>query len=143
MKEHPTYQFPRLAEAQKLLAKQHPVVLMNPFQHGKNLTQDLVSLEGASQGPPPSSSNPSSVNVYMMKGDAYISTRAHDYRMPNSSEKSKEVEIPPFPLQIEKMLGKTMTHIPKGAFKKSSHNPNVRATQNFSVVEDLSQTPCC
>jgi hypothetical protein len=35
-----------------------------------------------------------------------------------------------------------MTHIPKGAFKKSSHNPNARAAHNYSVVEDLSQTPC-
>jgi hypothetical protein len=35
-----------------------------------------------------------------------------------------------------------MTRIPKGAFKKSSHNPNARATQNYSVVEDLSETPC-
>jgi hypothetical protein len=35
-----------------------------------------------------------------------------------------------------------MTHIPKGAFKKDSHNPNTRATQNYSVVEYLSQTPC-
>jgi hypothetical protein len=34
-----------------------------------------------------------------------------------------------------------MTHIPKGAFKKASHNPNARAAQNYSVVEDLSQTP--
>jgi hypothetical protein len=35
-----------------------------------------------------------------------------------------------------------MTCIPKGALKKSSHNPNARATHNYSVVEDLSQTPC-
>jgi hypothetical protein len=35
-----------------------------------------------------------------------------------------------------------MTHIPKGAFKKSFHNPNTRAAQNYFVVEDLSQTPC-
>jgi hypothetical protein len=40
------------------------------------------------------------------------------------------------------MLGETMTHIPKGAFKKSSHNPNARAAHNYSVVEDLSKTPC-
>jgi hypothetical protein len=65
-------------------------VLTNPFQHGKILTQSSVSTEGGIQGPPPSSSNPSSANVYMMKGDAYISTRAHDYGMPSSSEKSKE-----------------------------------------------------
>ena len=35
-----------------------------------------------------------------------------------------------------------MTHIPKGAFNKYSHNPNARVAQNYSVVEDLSQTPC-
>jgi hypothetical protein len=35
-----------------------------------------------------------------------------------------------------------MTRIPKGAFKKASHNPNARAAQNYFVVEDLSQTPC-
>jgi hypothetical protein len=35
-----------------------------------------------------------------------------------------------------------MTRIPKGAFKKASHNPNARVAQNYSVVEDLSQTPC-
>jgi hypothetical protein len=39
------------------------------------------------------------------------------------------------------MLGETMTRIPKGAFKKDSHNPNARAAQNYSVVEDLSQSP--
>jgi hypothetical protein len=142
MEDHPTHQCPRLAEAQKLLSQQQPVVLTNPFQHGKNLTQASTSTEGGSQGPPPSSSNPSSVNVYMMKGDAYISTRAHDYGNPSTSEKGKEAEIPSLPLQIEKTLGETMTCIPKGAFKKASHNPNARATQNYSVVEDLSQTPC-
>jgi hypothetical protein len=40
------------------------------------------------------------------------------------------------------MLGETMTRIPKGVFKHASHNPNARAAQNYSVVEDLSQTPC-
>jgi hypothetical protein len=38
-------------------------------------------------------------------------------------------------------MDETMTHIPKGAFKKASHNPNARAAQNYSVLDDLSQTP--
>ena len=129
-------------EAQKLLSQQQPIVLMNPFQNGKNLTQASTITEGGSQGPPPSSSNPASANVYMMKGDAYISTRAHEYSNPSTSKKSKEVEIPSLPLQIEKTLGETMTHIPKGVFNKDSHNPNARAAHNYSVVEDLSQNPC-
>ena len=78
----------------------------------------------------------------MVRGDTLIMTKAQDYSKPSASEKGKEVEIPSLPLQIENMLGETMTHIPKGEFKKASHNPNTRATQNYSVVEDLSQTPC-
>jgi hypothetical protein len=78
----------------------------------------------------------------MVMGDALIMTRAHDYNKTSTSEKGKEVKIPSLPLQIEKTLREMMTHIPKGAFKKASHNPNARATKNYSVVEDLSQTPC-
>jgi hypothetical protein len=78
----------------------------------------------------------------MVKSDALITTRAHDYSKQSASEKGKEVEIPSLPLQIEKTLGETMIRIPKGVFKRASHNPNARATQNYSVVEDLSQTPC-
>jgi hypothetical protein len=78
----------------------------------------------------------------MMKCDAFIATRAHDYSKSSAYDKGKEAEIPSLPLQIEKTLGETMTRIPKGAFKHASHNPNARAAQNYSVVEDLSQTPC-
>jgi hypothetical protein len=133
---------PRLAEAKNLVAQQQPVVLMKPFPCGKNLTQASSSMNGGSQGPPLSSSNPSSANVYMMKGDTYIVTRAHDYRMPETSEKCKESINPSIPLKIKKMMGETMTHIPKGVFNKYLHNLNARAAQNYSVVEDFSQTPC-
>ena len=124
------------------MTQQQPVVLTNPFQHGKNLTQASTSVEGGSQGPSPSSNNPASANVYMMKSDDFISTRAHDYSKPSTSEKGKEDKHPSLPLQIEKTLGETMTRIPKGTFKKAFHNPNARAAQNYSVMEDLSQTPC-
>jgi hypothetical protein len=95
---------------------------MNAFPHGKNLTQSSLSAEGGSQGPPPSTSNPSSMNVYMMKGSVDMTTRAHDYRMKNTSQKGKEAENPSLPLHIEKTLGGTMTRIPKGVFKKASNN---------------------
>jgi hypothetical protein len=116
-------------------------MLTNPFPHGKNLTQSSSSTEGGSQGPPMSASNPSSVNVYMMKGSIDLTTRKCEYIMINTSEKCKEVENPSLPRQIEKTLGETMTCIPKGAFSKASHNPNARASQNYSMVEDLSQSP--
>jgi hypothetical protein len=140
--DHPTHLCPRLTEAQKFVTQQQQAVLTNPFQHGQNLTQASASTEKGSHKncPPPNAS--SSANIYMMKSDAFIATRAHDYSKPSASDKGKEAEIPSLPLQIEKTLGETMTRIPKGAFKRASHNPNARAAQNYSVVEYLSQTPC-
>jgi hypothetical protein len=43
MEDHPTHLCPRLAEAQKLLVQQQPVVLMNPFPQGKNMAQASAS----------------------------------------------------------------------------------------------------
>jgi hypothetical protein len=125
-----------------LLVQQHLVVLKNPFPHGKNMTQASSSMDGGSQGPPMSSSNPSVVKVYMMKGDAYIETRVHNYIMKEYAKKGKEVVNPLVPLHIDNTMGGIMTLILKGAFKKDSHNLNMRAAQNYSVVEDFSQTPC-
>lgn len=31
---------------------------------------------------------------------------------------------------------------PKALIKQATHNPNARAAQNYSVVEDLAQAPC-
>jgi hypothetical protein len=78
----------------------------------------------------------------MLKGEAHIATMEHDYRTPSTIEKGKEAKNPSVPLQIKRTMGETMTCIPKVAFNKSSHNPNTRAAQNYSVVEYLSQTPC-
>jgi hypothetical protein len=142
VEDHPTHLCPQLAEAQKFVTQQQQAVLTNPFQHGKNLTQASTSVEGGSQETCPPPNNSSSTNVYMVRGDALITTRVHDYSKPSTSEKGKEAKLPYLPLQIEKTLGEMMTCIPKGAFKKASHNPNARAAQNYSVVEDLSQTPC-
>jgi hypothetical protein len=117
---HLTHQFPRLAETQNFVTQQQPAMLTNPFQHGRNLTQASTSAEGGNQGPSPSSNNPASTNVYMMKGDDFISTRVHEYNKLSTSKKGKEDKIPSIPLQIENTLGKKMTHIPKGAFNKAS-----------------------
>jgi hypothetical protein len=70
----------------------------------------------------------------MMNVKAHLSTKTRDYGTPESIEKGKEATNPSTPLQIEKAVGETMTCIPKGAFKKASHNPNARATQNYSIV---------
>jgi hypothetical protein len=103
-------------------------VLTNPFPHGINLTQASVNVDGGSQGPPSLTSNPLTLNVYMLKGETQISTRAHDYRMPSNVEKGKESKNPYVPLHIKRTIGETKKHILKGEFNKAFHNPNVRAT---------------
>ena len=35
-----------------------------------------------------------------------------------------------------------MPRPPKWVLRKTTHNPNARATQYYSIVEDLSQAPC-
>jgi hypothetical protein len=100
MENHPTHLCSHLAEAHNLLAQQQPVVLTNPFPHEKNLTQASSSKEGGSQGPPLSSSNISSTNVYMLKGNIDIATRTHNYGMPNTSKKGKEAKNPSLPLRL-------------------------------------------
>ena len=70
-------------------------------------------------------------------------TRAKDYgsSQPNPG---KEPDPPGTPLHTEKPVDKleAAPRIPKGVLKHSGHNPNSRATQNYSVVEDLGHTPC-
>jgi len=124
--------------------EQQLVVLTNPFPHGKNMPQASTSLSmaGDSQGAPVSIGNTSTANVYMLKSDAHIVTRSQYYGMLETIKKGKEATNPSVPLQIEKKLGETMARIPKGLFNKNSHNTNTRAAQNYSVVEDLAQTPC-
>ena len=48
------------------------------------------------------------------------------------------------PLRIENPTDKPeiAPRIPKGVLNCSGHNPNAQATQNYSIVEDLGQTPC-
>jgi hypothetical protein len=76
-------------------------------------------------------------NIYMMNTDAHLSTRNRDYETQKSVDKGKEASNPLNALHIEKTLGETMTHIPKGVFKKSYHNPNARDAKKYSFIEDL------
>ena len=56
----------------------------------------------------------------------------------------KEPTPPGSPLRIENPVDKPEVApcIPKGVLKCSGHNPNARATENYSVVKELGHTPC-
>jgi hypothetical protein len=98
VEDHLTHLCPRLVEAQKFVTQKQQAMLTNPFQNGQNLTQASISAEGGSQETCPPPNNSSSTNIYMVRGDALIMTRAHDYSKPSASEKGKEAELPSIPL---------------------------------------------
>ena len=76
----------------------------------------------------------------MVRSLTLLQTRNKNYEK-ETSEKGKAVGETSNPLTIEKHV-ETMPKIPKGVFKKTLHNPNARATSNYSMVEYLAQTPC-
>jgi hypothetical protein len=77
----------------------------------------------------------------MFSATINIATRSRDY---GSSKASTSLESPPPPPEtnLQNKKPKPPPHIPKGVFKRSTHNPNAKAVQNYSIVEDLGQTPC-
>jgi hypothetical protein len=75
----------------------------------------------------------------MVKYEVSIATRAHDY---GSSQPIIGPEPPPMEktLHIDKL--EPLPCISKGALNLSTHSPNSRVTQNYSIFEDLGQTSC-
>ena len=83
-----------------------------------------------------------------------ITTRGKTYdAIPNSNmngnakgknplDENSFVPPPNGSLHIEKPISDTILHLPKNIIRKVVFNPNVRATQNYNVVEDLAQAPC-
>ena len=76
----------------------------------------------------------------MVRSHALLQTKNKNYDL-EAQHKDKQTAEISAPLTIEKPTD-AMPKIPKGVFKKTFHNPNMRAASNYSVVEYLSQTPC-
>ena len=72
----------------------------------------------------------------MVQSQTLLPTRNKNYEK-ETSEKGKSIVETYNPVTIEKPT-EIMPKISKGVFKKTLHNPNARATANYSVVEALS-----
>ena len=77
----------------------------------------------------------------MVNAKINVVAQSRDY---SSSKASTGLEAPPPPLEMNLQIEKPepSPRILKGVLKHSTHNPNARVTQNYSIVEDLGQTPC-
>ena len=120
-------------QAQKLLKAQQPAVLKDPFPQGKN-SASASNVAGGTQTAP----DPNYINTVWYL--TLLQTKNKNYEN-ETPKKGKAIGEPSNPLTIENPA-ETMLKIPKGVFKNTLHNPNARAASNYSVVEDLAQTPC-
>ena len=113
-------------------------MLTNPFphQHLASSSSNVGNVAGGGQNQQSQDGDRLCINMVDEKID--VATRSWDY---SSKKTIHGLESPPPPppktmtLQIEKP--EPQPHIPKGVLKRSTHNPNARATQNYSIVEDL------
>jgi hypothetical protein len=139
--DHLTHLCPKLAEDRRLLSLPH-IVLANPFphnQHMASISSNDKNIAGGSQNPLLQDDN--HLCIIMVDEKINVATQSRDY---SSSQDIPCLESPsPHPkmnLQIEKT--NPPPRILKGVLKCSTHNPNARAAHNYSIVEDLGQTPC-
>ena len=135
--DHYTKDCPRRAEVSQLLkgAQGIPAVLKEPFPSQQ--TQMVAD---------PSSSSPFGSQVFMAGTiPIHVSTRAKDYPSSAGKEPEASSSAPPSssgPLHIERPSTETTIRPPpKGVLRRSSYNPNARAAQHYSIVEDLAQAP--
>lgn len=77
----------------------------------------------------------------MMGSHVNVATRSCDYGEAETS-KDKSILRTMDPLHIEQPSIESIPRIQKGFSKCATINPNARAAQNYSIVEDLAQSPC-
>jgi hypothetical protein len=139
--DHLTHLCPKLAKAARLLAHS-PAMLKDPFPHNQHLALSSLNTENvAGGGQNQQSQDGDCLCINMVDAKIDVATRSRDS---SSKQTNPGLEYPPPPsemtLQIEKP--EPPPCIPKGVLKHSTHNPNSRAAHNYSIVEDLGQTPC-
>ena len=141
--DHLTHLCPKIQDAQRLLAQQgsssSQAMLTNPFPQGQQLVVSANQNPRASSGGTQEGEIPS--NIYMMSAHVDVTTRSRDYGGQESS-KAKDIPDATKPLHIMKPTVESIPRIPKAYSKRSIINPNARAAQNYSIVEDLAHSPC-
>jgi hypothetical protein len=82
------------------------------------------------------------VNVMTTKNT--YNTPSDDHAKGNVVDQPSTSTNPPSsnPLQIYKPISDALLCPPKRLIRKVTFNPNVHASQNYNIVEDLAQIPC-
>jgi hypothetical protein len=84
--------------------------------------------------------------IFMCHQTVNLQMRAKNYEIPEPSYGFVPEAVSSShlggPLHIENPHFEALLHSPKGILRCMMHNPNTRASHNYSIVEDLVQAPC-
>lgn len=115
------------------------VVITNPFPQGQQLLAGANANTGAPTGGNQEGENSS--NVYMMSAHDDIATKSSAYGEYESS-KAKGAPGSSEPLHIERLVVEPIPRMSKGYTRHTIINHNAKEAQNYSIVEDIAQSPC-
>jgi hypothetical protein len=131
---------PKLVEVARLLYLP-PIVMTNPFPHNQHMASSSSNARNVAGGiQNPLTQDGDLLCINMVNSQVNVATRSRDYSSHKTIPGLESPPPPEIPFQIEKP--EPPPRILKGVLKCSTHNPNARAAQNYSIVEDLGQTPC-
>ena len=141
--DHFTKYYPHLADVHQYLERggypSQSTILTNPFPQQQKMFTRVPT--------PPPGGNVETLtkNSMMVKSMVALSSGAKKYETLEGETSSKDPPSnspPNSPLTLEKPTFEPVIHPPKGVLRRTTHNLNVRATQHYSVVGDLTQAPC-
>jgi hypothetical protein len=134
-------------QAQQQYAQQPPpAVLQNPIPH-----QGVINTQQDAQHPPPqvgqyhNPNNPAERTILLTsEEEILLQTRNRQYpATAESTPTSPETNPTPTgpPLVIPRPSAKPPLRIPRIPLRRNVHNPQARAAHNYSLVDDLAQSP--
>jgi hypothetical protein len=131
---------------QQYVQQPPPVVLQNPIPY-----QDVINTQQDTQHPPPqvgqyhNPNNPAERTIFLTsEEEILLQTHNRQYHTPVESPPiSPETTPTPMgpPLVIPLPSSKPPLRIPHIPLRRNVHNPQARAAHNYSLVDDLAQSP--
>ena len=94
----------------------------------------LVPPQRGNQTNPPQGGNQPIANIFGLDHEVNVQKRDHSYDTPCSDSNPSRSQ-PSGSLTVEKPTIDIVPRSPKWVLRKTTHNPNVRAAQNYSIVE--------
>jgi hypothetical protein len=139
----PTQPAPQQAQ-QQYVQQPPPAILQNPIPH-----QGMVNTQQDAQRSPPQAgqyhnpNNPAEHTILLTsEEEILLQTRNRQYLAESTSTSPEKNPTPAAPpLFIPRPSAETPLRIPRIPLRRNVHNPQARATHNYSLVDDVAQSP--